>query len=116
MSDKYELHLFLIWSNAYIRLNKILDDISKNFNIIEKIEILWSKGKFSENLTQFYGTKLVHNSFKENQALELAELLKISQYNIQFNNDSVWDLSIIIGKDYKNLSSYRDAVLFQPPF
>jgi len=51
---------------------------------------------------------LIHNSFKENQALELAELLKISQNNIQFNNDSVWDLSIIIGKDYNKLKSFKE--------
>jgi len=64
-NNKNEMHLFLIWNNAYYRLNQIIEDISNNFNILRKVEIKWSKVKFSENLTQFYGTKLSDNSFKE---------------------------------------------------
>ena len=36
-----------------------------NVRILKQIEIIWSKDKFSENLTQFYGINLPDNSFKE---------------------------------------------------
>ena len=32
------------------------------------------------------------------------------------NENLFFDLTLIIGKDYIDLPSYRDAVLFQPPF
>ena len=62
---KSEIHLFLIWKNAYPMLDEIAEDISKEFKIMKQIEVVWSKEKFSNNLTQFYGTKLPPNSFKE---------------------------------------------------
>ena len=64
-NNKIELHLFLIWNAAYYKLEEIICDISKNFKILKKLEIQWNKDRFSENLTQFYGTKLLDNSFKE---------------------------------------------------
>ena len=63
--NKSELHLFLIWNKAYYKLDDIVNDIARNFNIIKKIEIRWSLNLFSQNLTQFYGAKLPQNSFKE---------------------------------------------------
>ena len=56
MSDyknEIELHLFLIWNAAYYKMEEILNDISKNFKILKKLEIQWNKDRFSENLTQF---------------------------------------------------------------
>ena len=32
------------------------------------------------------------------------------------NKTLFYDLTLIIGKDYIDLPSYRDAVLFQPPY
>ena len=49
--NKSELHLFLIWNKAYYRLDDIVNDIAKNFNIIKKIEIRWSLNLFSQNLS-----------------------------------------------------------------
>ena len=40
---KSEIHLFLIWKNAYPMLDKIAEDISKEFKIMKQIEVVWSK-------------------------------------------------------------------------
>ena len=64
-ANNLEIHLFIIWNNAYYELNEIISDISINFNILKQIEIIWSKDKFSENLTQFYGINLPNNSGKD---------------------------------------------------
>ncbi len=60
-----EIQLFLIWEKAYPKLPEIAEDISNEFKVIKNMEVEWSKDKFAENLTQFYGTKLPPNSFKE---------------------------------------------------
>lgn len=60
-----ELHLFIIWENALDKKEVILDDISKNFEVLKKYMIKWSLDKFSENLSRFYGTNLPKGSGKE---------------------------------------------------
>jgi len=80
-----------LYSN-YIRKN--------NFDVIEI--------KNADNFNYENTLILIHNSFKENEALELAELLKINKNNIKFNNDNIWDLSVIIGKDYNKLKSFEE--------
>lgn len=50
-----EQHLFILWENARIKENEILDEISSQLKIIKKIEIEWDKDKFLENLSSFYG-------------------------------------------------------------
>lgn len=60
-----ELHLFIIWENALYKKDEILKDMEKNFEIIKKYNITWSKEKFSENLSRFYGTNLPAGSGKE---------------------------------------------------
>ena len=44
-ANNLEIHLFIIWNNAYYKLNEIISDISINFNILKQIEIIWSKDK-----------------------------------------------------------------------
>ena len=80
-----------LYSN-YIRKN--------NFDVIEI--------KNADNFNYENTLILIHNSFKENEAIELANLLKINKNNIKFNNDNIWDLSIIIGKDYNELKSFEE--------
>ncbi|MDR0462744.1 MAG: methyltransferase domain-containing protein [Pseudomonadales bacterium] len=63
--QKPELHLFLLWENARVKEKKILTDIEATFEVVEKIEIIWSKEKFSENLSRFYGTSLPAGCGKE---------------------------------------------------
>jgi hypothetical protein len=60
-----ELHLFILWEHAYARRAEILRDLASRFRIADVSELSWSRDKFSENLTRFYGTNLPDNSFKE---------------------------------------------------
>lgn len=60
-----EVHLFIIWEHARTIEQKIISDISKKFRILKIYEVHWSKAKFSENLSRFYGTQLPPNSKKE---------------------------------------------------
>lgn len=60
-----EIHLFIIWENALDKKEEILQDIKTHFEIINIYENTWSKDKFSENLSRFYGTNLPQGSGKE---------------------------------------------------
>jgi len=52
------------------------------------------------------------------RAMELANILMIEDSKIIEDKNELlfYDLTLIIGKDYITLPSYREAVLFQPPF
>ena len=60
-----EIHLFILWENALFKKQEILEDIKKSFDILAMYNITWSKEKFSENLSRFYGTNLPKGSGKE---------------------------------------------------
>lgn len=60
-----ELHLFIIWENARDKQNEIIEDIKKNFKILNIYEMKWDKEHFSNNLSRFYGTNLPKGSGKE---------------------------------------------------
>ena len=45
-----ELHLLIIWEKARNKEQEILDNISKNFELVEIYKIKWDKKKFSKNL------------------------------------------------------------------
>jgi len=60
-----EIHLFIIWSNGLHALDQVYADISNSFDVIEQLDVTWSKSKFSENLSRFYGENLPRGSFKE---------------------------------------------------
>ena len=60
-----ELHLFIIWLNAYSARDNIIEDILSKFTIKDVYEICWSSEHFSSNLSRFYGGKLPPGSPKE---------------------------------------------------
>ena len=60
-----ELHLFLLWSRARKHESEILDDIGSTFRVVDVMEVTWSRRRFAENLTRFYGQKLPHGSRKQ---------------------------------------------------
>jgi len=63
--NKKEIHVFIIWSKGLKPREKILKDIRSKFEIVKIINTTWSKNKFSENLSRFYGENLPKNSSKE---------------------------------------------------
>ena len=67
MSNKEELHLFILWENSHSHVEKIVSDICENFILLNRYEILWDEDTFSNNMTRFYGQKLPNNSFKEQE-------------------------------------------------
>ncbi|HCG6789348.1 TPA: hypothetical protein NJ263_002851 [Vibrio parahaemolyticus] len=60
-----ENHLFIVWSKALHAADKIIKDIENNFEINSIYKVEWSKKKYAENLSRFYGEKLPDNSFKQ---------------------------------------------------
>lgn len=60
-----EIHLFILWENAMYKKQEIIEDIKNNFDILAMYNITWSKEKFSENLSRFYGTNLPKGCGKE---------------------------------------------------
>jgi len=63
-------------------------------------------------------TKILHHRGDLKRAMELANILMIDKNNIikDKNKTLFYDLTLIIGEDYITLPSYREAVLYQPPF
>ena len=59
---------------------------------------------------------LFHNKDIQEKAKVLSKILDINQDNIKFNKNSVWDLSLIIGSDYNNLSSFEKIKEFYELF
>ncbi len=60
-----EIHLFIVWEKARNRQSEILGDIKKKFQVLDILEVSWSKRNFASNLTRFYGLKLPSRSSKE---------------------------------------------------
>jgi len=60
-----EAQVFIVWSKGLEQREKIIENIQTKFEIIECIDTTWSKEKFSENLSRFYGENLPKNSSKE---------------------------------------------------
>lgn len=60
-----EIHLIIIWSKAQNKKQEIINDLANKFNILDIYNVSWSKDKFSENLSRFYGENLPKNSHKE---------------------------------------------------
>jgi len=63
-------------------------------------------------------TQILHHRGNLKRAEELANILMIEDSKIIEDKNELlfYDLTLIIGKDYITLPSYREAVLFQPPF
>ena len=81
----------------------------------EGLDVLDSKNADHFNYLE---TTILHHRGDINRALVLADILQIDHSNIvgDKNENLFYDLTLIIGQDYMDLPSYRDAVLFQPPF
>jgi hypothetical protein len=60
-----EIHVFLLWSNALPKADRILADIRSRFTVLDVISVEWSREKFATNLTRFYGQTLPPGSEKE---------------------------------------------------
>ena len=65
--EKSELHLIVLWQNARYKQDEIIEDIKKNLDIIECIEITWTPKNVASNFTRFYGVKLDSGSGKEQE-------------------------------------------------
>ncbi len=81
----------------------------------EGLDVLDSKNADHFNYLE---TTILHHRGDINRVLVLADILQIDHSNIvgDKNENLFYDLTLIIGQDYMDLPSYRDAVLFQPPF
>ena len=81
----------------------------------EGLDVLDSKNADHFN---YLKTTILHHRGDINRASVLADILKIDKSSIvnDKNENLFYDMTLIIGKDYIDLPSYRDAVLFQPPF
>ncbi len=64
MKEK-EAHVFIVWSKGLEHRDKILVDMETKFELLQTVDVAWSKEKFSENLSRFYGENLPKNSSKE---------------------------------------------------
>ena len=64
----------------------------------------------------FTNTLLLVSNANNKIAKKLAELLTIKEENIRIDKNIVWDFSIIIGKDYKNLKSFEQIQKFYSLF
>ena len=101
-----------IWNGCGIsNLAVMYTDFLRN----EGLDVLDSKNADHFNYLE---TTILHHRGEKNRALVLADILKIDINSIvnDKNENLFYDLTLIIGKDYIDLPSYRDAVLFQPPF
>ena len=68
--------------------------------------------------SNYIETKILHHRGEIERALELADIMMIDKSRIieDQNETLFFDLTLILGKDYKNLSSYPNALMHQQPF
>lgn len=86
-----------------------------NFLRSEGMDVLDSKNANNFNYTE---TKILHHRGELGRALVLAGIMMIDESRIIEDKNEIlfYDLTLIIGKDYINLPSYRNAVLHQQPY
>ena len=74
----------------------------------------------SENADHFEynNTKIISRTYNDEFALEVTSILGLEPENIYIESNDLLDcdITIIIGKDYKKLSSFNDAIKYSPPF
>tara|TARA_Y100000739_G_C20267076_1_gene310437 strand:+ start:44 stop:490 length:447 start_codon:yes stop_codon:yes gene_type:complete len=80
--------------------------IKKGFDVIDS--------RNADNFEYLNTTIIVHKKDKLNIAKKLANILKIKTVSI--DERGIWDLSLIIGRDYKNLASFETVKKHFPPF
>lgn len=92
-----------------------LANIYGNFLRSEGIDVMDSKNAANFNYTE---STILHHRGEIERALALAKIMMIDKNNIVENKNEnlFFDLTLIIGKDYDNLLSYRNAIMHQVPF
>mgnify|MGYP001324631915 FL=1 len=80
--------------------------IKKGFDVIDS--------RNADNFEYLNTTIVIHKKDKLNIAKNLANILKIKTVTI--DERGIWDLSLIIGRDYKNLASFETVKKHFPPF
>ena len=83
-----------------------------NFLRQQGFDVIESKN--ADNFDYLNTNILVHKKEMMPIAKNLAKILKIKE--IQFNKKGMWDLSLIIGKDYKKLDSFETLKKHYSPF
>lgn len=53
-----ELHLMIIWNRGQGARQGIINDVAATFQIVDVLEVEWSRKDFSRNISRFYGKKL----------------------------------------------------------
>ena len=68
--------------------------------------------------SNYIETKILHHRGEIERALELANIMMIDKNKIIADKDEtlMFDLTLILGKDYVNLPSYPNALKYQPPY
>jgi len=87
-------------------------NLYSNFLIQRGFDIIDSKN--ADNFDYLNTNILVHKKNKMDIAKGLAKILKIK--DIKLSEGGMWDLSLIIGKDYKELDSFKTIKKYYPPF
>lgn len=87
-----------------------------NFLRYNNYDVIDSKN--ADNFNYINTEILIHNEDKENIAKLLASKLGIKKENLRynFNKYNPWDLTLIIGRDYKKLNSFNIVNRFYEPF
>tara|TARA_B100001540_G_scaffold270698_1_gene254041 strand:+ start:1457 stop:1903 length:447 start_codon:yes stop_codon:yes gene_type:complete len=87
-------------------------NLYSNYLIKEGFDVIDSRN--ADNFEYLNTTIIVHKKDKLNIAKNLANILKIKTVSI--DERGIWDLSLIIGRDYKNLASFETVKKHFPPF
>ena len=92
-----------------------LAQMYKFFLRSEGIDVLDSKNASNFDYIE---TKILHHRGEVKRALAVAKIMQIDDDRIieDLNETLFFDLTLIIGKDYMNLPSYQNAVLYQQSF
>ena len=101
-----------IWNGCGIpKLATLYSDFLRS----EGIDVLDSKN--ADNF-EYHESKILHHRGEMKRALALAEIMKINENNIveDKNETLFFDLTLIIGQDYNELTSYKNAIMHQKPF
>ena len=101
-----------IWNGCGIpKLARMYTDFLRS----EGIDVLDSKNADDFDYVE---TKILHHRGEIERALALANILMIDKDRIINDKDEnlFFDLTLILGKDYLNLPSYRNVLMHQQPF
>lgn len=80
--------------------------INEGFDVLEV--------KNAKNFDYLNTNIIIHNEDKITIANNIAKKLNIEY--IKINENGIWDFSVIIGKDYKQLDSFKTIKQFYSPF